>query len=47
MSLLFVTLCRYEMASKNATSKLRSLRRRLAGDDDFAPATGRSAAPQL
>jgi hypothetical protein len=28
--------------------KLRSLRRRLAGDDDFGAATGaRSAAPQL
>jgi heme exporter protein C len=47
MALLFVTLCKYEMASKNATFKLRSLRRRLAGDDDdFAPAP-RSAAPQL
>ncbi len=47
MTLLFVTLCKYEMASKNATFKLRSLRRRLAGDDDdFAPAP-RSAAPQL
>jgi heme exporter protein C len=47
MTLLFVTLCKYEMASKNATSKLRSLRRRIAGDDDFAGAAGRSAAPQL
>ena len=47
MGLLFVTLCRYEMASKNASAKLRSLRRRLAGDDDFAPVGGRSAAPQL
>jgi len=47
MALLFVTLCKYEMASKNATFKLRSLRRHLAGDDDdFAPAP-RSAAPQL
>ena len=46
MALLFVTLCKYEMASKNATSKLRSLRRRLAGDDDFAAAP-RSAAPQV
>ena len=46
MTLLFVTLCKYEMASKNATSKLRSLRRRLAGDDDFAAAP-RSAAPQV
>jgi heme exporter protein C len=47
MALLFVTLCKYEMASKNASARLRSLRRRLAGDDDFAAAAGRSAAPQL
>lgn len=48
MALLFVTLCKYEMASKNATARLRSLRRRLAGDDDLGSATGgRSAAPQL
>jgi len=48
MALLFVTLCKYEMASKNTTAKLRSLRRRLAGDDDFGATTGgRSAAPQL
>ncbi len=47
ITLLFITLCKYEMASKNATSKLRSLRRRLAGDDDFVPTGGRSAAPQL
>ncbi len=48
MALLFVTLCKYEMASKNATFKLRALRRRLAGeDDDFAAPVARSAAPQL
>lgn len=47
MTLLFVTLCKYEMASKNATFKLRSLRRRLAGDDDLVAAPARSAAPQL
>jgi heme exporter protein C len=46
MALLFVTLCKYEMASKHATFRLRALRRRIAGDDDFA-ALGRSAAPQL
>ena len=46
MTLLFVTLCKYEMASKHATFRLRALRRRIAGDDDFA-ALGRSAAPQL
>jgi heme exporter protein C len=47
VSLLFITLCKYEMASKNTRAKLRSLRRRLDGDDDFAPVSGRSAAPQL
>ncbi len=46
MSLLFVTLWKYEMASKHASAQLRSLRRKLAGDDDVAP-MGRSAAPAL
>ena len=46
MALLFVTLCKYEMASKNVTSQLRRLRRRLEGGDDGLPAAGRSAAPQ-
>jgi heme exporter protein C len=47
MALLFVTLCKYEMASKNVTSQLRRLRRRLEGGEDQLPAAGRSAAPQL
>ncbi len=47
MTLLFVTLCKYEMASKHATFRLRALRRRLAGDDDELALPGRSAAPQL
>ena len=47
MALLFVTLIKYEMASKHATFRLRALRRRLAGDDDDLMAPGRSAAPQL
>jgi heme exporter protein C len=47
MALLFVTLCKYEMASKNVTFQLRRLRRRLDGSDDQLPAAGRSAAPQL
>ncbi|MFP5361884.1 MAG: cytochrome c biogenesis protein [Thermoleophilia bacterium] len=47
MTLLFVTLVKYEMASKHATFRLRALRRRLAGDDDELSLTGRSAAPQL
>ena len=45
MALLFVTLWKYEMASKSATAELRALRRRLLGDDE--PAPRRSAAPVL
>jgi heme exporter protein C len=46
MSLLYITLWRYEMASKNTSAKLRALRRKLAGDDAVAP-VGRTAAPSL
>jgi heme exporter protein C len=46
MTLLYVTLWRYEMTSKNTSAQLRALRRKLAGDDAVAPA-GRSAAPSL
>jgi heme exporter protein C len=42
---LFITLWKYELASKSASIQLRSLRRRLAGDDGLAPLQ-RSAAPQ-
>jgi heme exporter protein C len=45
MACLFVTLWKYELASKSASIQLRSLKRRLAGDDGLAPLT-RSAAPQ-
>jgi heme exporter protein C len=46
MALLFVTLCKYELTSKQARFALRSLKRRMAGDDDWVPVR-RSAAPQL
>jgi heme exporter protein C len=46
MVVLFVTLCKYELASKHATIQLAQLRRRLAGDDDGLLALRRSAAPQ-
>src|SRR5215218_5868115 len=46
MALLFVTLNKYELTSKQATFALRALKRRLAGDDDWVPIR-RSAAPQL
>jgi heme exporter protein C len=41
---LFVTLCKYELASKHASMRLRSLKRRLSGEPGFT--SGRSAAPQ-
>jgi heme exporter protein C len=41
---LFVTMCKYELASKHASMRLRSLKRRLSGEPGFT--SGRSAAPQ-
>ena len=45
MTVLYVTLCKYELASKHASIRLAQLRRRLAGEDDLLT-LGRSAAPQ-
>jgi heme exporter protein C len=48
MALLFVTLWKYELASKSATFKLRALKRKLAGDEElWAGNPRRSAAPTL
>jgi heme exporter protein C len=44
IALLFATLCKYEMAAKRTRMELRSLRRRLLGEDALGP-LGRSAAP--
>jgi heme exporter protein C len=44
MTLLFVTLWKYEMTSKHAASQLRRLKRMLGGDEERR---GRSAAPAL
>ena len=46
IALLYVTLWRYEMASKNAGFRLRALKRKLGGDE-AVPARGRSAAPSV
>jgi heme exporter protein C len=47
MAVLFVTLCKYELTSKQASMRLRALKRRLADDEDAAwTTTRRSAAPQ-
>jgi heme exporter protein C len=44
MVCLFVTLWKYELASKHASMRLRRLRRALAGDDAAGP-LARTAAP--
>jgi heme exporter protein C len=46
MACLYVTLWKYELASKHAHFQLRALRRALAGEEEWA-APRRSAAPQL
>jgi heme exporter protein C len=45
MTLLYVTLFRYEIAHKETTARLRALKRRLGGDEDLR--ARRSAAPEL
>jgi heme exporter protein C len=45
MTLLFVTLWKYEMTSKHAAMQLRALRRKLAGEEEPVRPAGRSAAP--
>jgi heme exporter protein C len=47
LSLLFATLCKYELTAKHTRAQIRALRRRLAGADAAAPARARSAAPSL
>lgn len=44
MALLYVTLWKYEMTTKNTRMQVRRLRRTLLGEDTIRPA-GRSAAP--
>jgi heme exporter protein C len=46
MAVLFVTLWKYELTSKQASMRLRALKRRLADEDDAWTPTRRSAAPQ-
>ena len=41
MACLYVTLCKYELASKSARMQLRRLRRSLLEDEDWAPAPRR------
>jgi heme exporter protein C len=47
MATLFVTLWKYELASKHASFQLRALKRRLADEEDGWVPVRRSAAPQL
>ena len=44
MGLLFVTLCKYELAHKSTRMRLKSIKRRLAGEETMG--LGRSAAPR-
>ena len=44
IALLFMTLWKYEMTTKNARAQVRRLRRTLLGEDAMRPG-GRSAAP--
>jgi heme exporter protein C len=46
MTLLFVTLWKYEMASKQTSAQLRALRRKLNGEEPPL-SVGRSAAPRV
>ena len=46
MAVLFVTLWKYELTSKQASMQLRALKRALADEDDPWVPTRRSAAPQ-
>ena len=46
MAVLFVTLWKYELTSKEASMQLRALKRALADEDDAWVPTRRSAAPQ-
>ena len=45
MALLYATLWKYEMTSKNTSAQIKALRRRLTGEDGSA--AGRSAAPTM
>jgi heme exporter protein C len=47
LSLLFATLCKYELTAKHTRSQIRALRRRLDGGDAGAPPRARSAVPSL
>jgi heme exporter protein C len=46
MTVLFITLWKYELTSKQTSMQLRALKRRLADEDDLWIPAGRSAAPQ-
>jgi heme exporter protein C len=46
MAVLFITLCKYELTSKQASMQLRALRRRLTDEADEPLPARRSAAPQ-
>jgi heme exporter protein C len=46
MTMLYITLWKYEMTAKNVHAQVRSLRRKIAGDESLTPRR-RSASPSL
>ena len=47
ISLLFVTLCKYELTAKHTRAQVRALRRRLIGEDGSPVRRGRTAVPAI
>src|SRR5277367_6112686 len=47
LTLLFATLCKYELTAKHTRAQLRALRRRLSGETAATPTRARSAVPSL
>jgi heme exporter protein C len=47
IALLFLTLFKYELTAKHTRAQIRSLKRKLAGEDPSELPVGRSAAPSL
>jgi len=45
LSLLFATLCKYELTAKHTRAQARALRRKLAGEGASAPARTRTSVP--
>ena len=47
VTLLFVTMCKYELTAKHTRAQVRALRRRLVGEDGSPARRGRTAVPAV